>query len=113
MKYLFLDVDGVICTPLSYSLNRILRLPMERQRFDPIALFWLRRLVKRTGARLVLSSSWRDGLYVDDDWCRAITKNLFDRLAQNRTPLIDATPLQDHRLAGTASLREVHDPGRP
>ena len=92
---IFLDIDGVLCTPLSFRLNSLLRLPVERQRFDPIALFWLRRLVKRTGAQLVLSSSWRNGLYVDDDWCRAITQNLYDRLARNKTPLMDATPIHD------------------
>ena len=89
---IFLDVDGVLCTPLSFYLNRLLRLPMERQRFDPVALWWLRRLVKRTGAMLVLSSSWRDGLYYDDPWCRAILENLYDRLSRNGTPLADATP---------------------
>lgn len=92
---IFLDIDGVLCTPFSFWLNRLFRLPIERQCFDPIALFWLRRLVKRTGAQLVLSSSWRNGLYIDDAWCRAITQNLYDRLARNKTPLMDATPIHD------------------
>ena len=106
---IFLDVDGVICTPLSFQLNRLLRLPMERQRFDPVALFWLRRLVEKTGAMLVLSSSWRDGLYYDDPWCRAIIQNLYDRLSRNRTPIADATPILEGGDKGTeiaAWLRE-------
>ena len=98
---IFLDVDGVLCTPLSFRLNRLLRLPMEGQRFDPIALWWLRRLVKKTGAVLVLSSSWRDGLYYDDPWCRAILQNLYDRLARNGTPISDATPLLEGGDKGT------------
>ena len=43
---LFLDVDGVLCTPLSVRLDWLLRRPMDRQCFDPIALFWLGRLVR-------------------------------------------------------------------
>lgn len=93
---LFLDVDGVLCTPLSYWVNRLLRIPLERQRFDPVTLFWLRRLVRRTGAVLVLCSSWRDALYIDDDWCRAIIQNLYGRLARNRTPFCDAAPILQH-----------------
>ena len=33
LKVIFLDIDGVLCTPLSFRLNRLLRLPAERQRF--------------------------------------------------------------------------------
>lgn len=93
MKAIFLDIDGVLCTPLSFQVNRLLRLPMERQRFDPLALFWLGWLLRRTGAELVLSSSWRDGLMADDPFSRAIMSNLFTRLEQNGTPLSDVTPL--------------------
>ncbi len=93
MKVIFLDIDGVLCTPLSFRLNRMLRLPLERQRFDPLALFWLRWLTHRTRAAVVLSSSWRDGLMMmDEPFCRAITRNMFSRLAQNRTPIADVTP---------------------
>lgn len=59
MTVIFLDIDGVLCTPLSVRLNWLFRRPMERPFFDPIALGLLRRLVRRTGARVVLSSSWR------------------------------------------------------
>lgn len=93
MKVIFLDIDGVLCTPLSFRLNQLLRLPIDRQRFDPLALFYLRRLVRRSGARIVLSSSWRDGLTTDDPFCRAIMDNLFAQLEANGTPISDATPL--------------------
>ena len=90
---IFLDVDGVLCTPLSFRLNALLRREMEDQLFDPIAFFCLRRLVRQTGAVLVLSSSWRDALYSDDAVYHAIVDNLYARLARNRTPIADATPL--------------------
>ena len=61
---IFLDIDGVVCTTLSTRLSDLLRLPLERQIFDPLALFWLRWLVRRSGAKIILCSSWRDALGV-------------------------------------------------
>lgn len=89
---LFLDIDGVICTTLSTRLSALLRLPLERQIFDPLALFWLRWLVRKSGAEIVLSSSWRDALEVDAPLCRAFIANLYDSLARNGTPIVDAAP---------------------
>jgi len=89
---IFLDIDGVICTDLSTRLSALLRLPLERQVFDPLALFWLRRLVRRTGAEIFLCSSWRDALEVDEPLCRAFIANLYDRLARNGTPIAGAVP---------------------
>lgn len=89
---IFLDIDGVICTTLSTRLSALLRLPLERQLFDPVALFWLRWLVRRSGAEIVLCSSWRDALTVDDPLCRAFIRNLYDTLARNGTPIADAAP---------------------
>ena len=91
-KVIFLDIDGVICTTFSTRLSFLLRLPLERQIFDPLALYWLRWLVRRSGAKIVLCSSWRDALEVDDPLCRAFIRNLYSRLARNRTPIIDAAP---------------------
>lgn len=93
MGIIFLDVDGVLCTPLSFALSRLFRLPMDRQAFDPAALFWLRRLVKATGAAVVLSSSWRVELYLEEPVCRAAVENLYAALAKNGTPIAGSTPL--------------------
>ena len=92
MKVIFLDIDGVICTPRSLRLSGWLGLPMERQRFDPAALFWLRWLVRRSGAELALCSSWRDAFTMDDPVSRALIHTLYGRLARNRTPLSHAVP---------------------
>lgn len=100
MKAIFLDIDGVLCTPLSFWLNRFLRKPLECQVFDPVALFWLQRLVKKSGALVVLSSSWRDGLTAGDAQYHAIIENLFRRLERNRTPLADVTPLEKNGEKG-------------
>ena len=89
---IFLDIDGVICTTWSTRLSALLRLPLERQLFDPLALFWLRWLARRSRAEIVLCSSWRDALTVDDPLCRAFIGNLYHRLARNGTPIADAAP---------------------
>lgn len=110
MKVIFLDVDGVLCTPLSVALSNLLRLPMDRQLFDPAALFWLRRLVKTTGAAVVLSSSWREELCRDEPVCRAVIDNLYRALARNHTPITDVTPLleQGGKGAEIAAWLECH-----
>ena len=89
---IFLDIDGVICTTLSTRLTQILRLPLERQVFDPLALFWMRWLVRRSGAVIFLCSSWRDALEVDDPLCQAFIGNLYNCLARNKTPIAGAVP---------------------
>ncbi len=96
MKVIFLDVDGVLCTPVSHTLNRLRKTPVESQQFDPISLFWLRWLVHKTDAAVVLSSTWRDGLMMEAPFCKAYIKNLFERLSANGTPLSDVTPFIPH-----------------
>ncbi len=93
MKLIFLDVDGVIATPLSFSLSRFLRKKDTDQVFDPLSLFWLRRLCRRTGALVILSSTWRDALTMDDPWADALYENLRRTLQNNGTPIADTTPL--------------------
>lgn len=63
MKVIFLDIDGVLnSTPYLDSIDHILIEQKEaysKERFDPIAVERLNRLVDSTGAKIVLSSSWR------------------------------------------------------
>ena len=92
-KLIFLDVDGVIATPLSLLLSRLLRRKDTTQVFDPIALYWLSRLCRETGAKVILSSTWRDALTIDDPWARDLYANLERRLSDNGTPIADCTPL--------------------
>ena len=93
MSVLFLDIDGVLCTPLSVRLSWLLRRPMERQLFDPIALVLLRRLVRRTGARIVLSSSWRYSMADSDPMMQAIAEHFYRTLNANRTPVAELAPM--------------------
>lgn len=93
MMVIFLDIDGVLCTPLSVRLNWLFRRPMERPFFDPIALGLLRRLVRRTGARVVLSSSWRYSFEDEDPFMRAIRDHFYRTLEANGTPVWELAPI--------------------
>lgn len=56
MKVVFLDIDGVLCTPRAcFAVG-------DKGIFsylDPIACLLLKRLLVETGAKLVISSTWR------------------------------------------------------
>lgn len=55
MRYLFLDIDG----PLNTGRNDFLDPDRYGHHFDDAAVRNLRRIVKETGAKIVVSSSWR------------------------------------------------------
>ena len=65
---------------------------MDRQFFDPVALFWLQKLVRRTGAQVVLSSSWRYALE-DGVFHRPHPANLYDCLAAHGAPVAGIAPI--------------------
>lgn len=67
MKVLFLDIDGVLNSDTFY-LNRpkeIKHLPYPLSEFDPACITRLNRILDETKARLVISSSWRHGTFLD------------------------------------------------
>ncbi|MDC3959881.1 HAD domain-containing protein [Polyangium jinanense] len=61
MKIVFLDFDGV----LNHYLMLLNEPSEQRKRFSQPAVERLNAIVKRTGARVVVSSSWREWNSVD------------------------------------------------
>lgn len=63
MKIIFLDVDGVLnninYTKKCYKKNGKKSMSMYCTPFDPKCLKNLAKIVKKTGAKIVLSSTWR------------------------------------------------------
>lgn len=55
MKLIFLDIDGVMNHRKHFVRSRL----HEGQEFCPIAVRNLREIIKRTGAKIVVSSTWR------------------------------------------------------
>jgi hypothetical protein len=75
MKIIFLDFDGVLNSSRSaaalggygslYRAN-INGLSKDTLKLDPISVILLRRIVETTGAKIVISSSWRIGTKIED-----------------------------------------------
>jgi hypothetical protein len=66
MKVIFLDIDGVINSYDNlYALNALYKLKLAVSRdefgqlFDERCTRWLRYIIERTGAKIVISSTWR------------------------------------------------------
>ncbi len=93
MKAIFLDIDGVIVTPTSVRLNYRLRREPTNQFFDFLALYYLSRLVRRTGAVVVLTSTWRRSIGREEPYYVGVMNNLFTWLKRAGAPYYDATPV--------------------
>lgn len=77
-KFIFLDVDGVLNSSNYYDrkckfsiYKKLLndyseKIAFDASEFDPIAVERLNDLIKRTDAKIVLSSSWRHNSYIED-----------------------------------------------
>ena len=63
MKVIFLDIDGVLNTEryCKIQVKRAMADSYEANfNFDPICMRCLKELIDKTGAKIVLSSSWRE-----------------------------------------------------
>lgn len=63
MKVIFLDIDGVLCSlrsAMAYGGSPVPTDPGSWNKFDDTAIKLLQEAVKRTGAVVVLTSSWRE-----------------------------------------------------
>ena len=101
MKVIFLDVDGVL-----NSLSTSERSPEGWTGVDDVNLCQLARIVRKTGAVIVLSSTWKDMWHPD-----APEKNapdftyLLQKLRKYDLALLDKTPGESSAYRG----REIID----
>ena len=64
-KYLFLDMDGVV-NSVEYSIGSgPFKDGMRHDESDPVKLGLIRFICKQTDAKIVISSTWRQGRSVD------------------------------------------------
>ena len=140
---IFLDVDGVLMTGRAWAMpenaGACERARLDPKaaamtaRFDPAAMGLLNELVRDTGARLVISSSWRytvgpdqtlaklveQGVSADSfhvEWCCPLNRFRSDKLRDIRSwldvnrltpmPLAPSLPCNDPQREG---WREQHD----
>ena len=59
-RVIFLDIDGVL-----NSLGSVIALGNPNHHLDPVAVKLIERVCKETGAKIVVSSSWRIGRTVE------------------------------------------------
>ena len=89
MKIIFLDIDGVINSGENMKRNHMLRRTCDDMRFDPNCMNALRRIVRETGAGLVLASTWR---HPDIDSGSTLhISNLHQRLCDYGISVFDTT----------------------
>ena len=72
MRIIFLDIDGVLNSELWYKEVKYANL--EEKHFSPALVENLNTITDQTGAKIVVSSSWRKNKTLEQ------LKNLFDKL---------------------------------
>lgn len=93
MKVIFLDVDGVLND--DYTADRS---PAGFIGIDDEMVANLERIVRKTGAKIVLSSSWRSSWCPDDpDSWDPDAKYLVGKLAKCNLVMIDKTPTHNNQ----------------
>ena len=94
MKVIFLDVDGVLNTHYTKVMTAEESVFVEDKK---IAI--LKEIIDRTGAKVVLSSSWRIGwVHLElgaDDWCSKDFIELREKLLEFGIELYDKTVVFD------------------
>lgn len=94
MKIIYLDIDGVLnceeaylngeCRYVKHNLNKGDDLKNRHQAFYSKSKFWINKLIKETGAKIVISSTWRlSGI----EWLREVWKH-----EKMEGEIIDITP---------------------
>jgi hypothetical protein len=75
MKIIFLDIDGVLNSERFFEMNAQ-GLEFGHSQLDPDAVERLNRLIEETGAKVVISSSWRH-VWSRDEIVRMLEKRGF------------------------------------
>lgn len=88
MKVIFLDFDGVLNSLRSCIAFHGYPFPESDtwDKFDLVAIGLMKKLCKETGAKIVLSTSWRLCMSVED------VKDMFHELGWIEPPIIGRTP---------------------
>lgn len=96
IKVIFLDIDGVV-----NSYNTKERAPSRVVGVEQCLIARIKEIVDATGAKLVLSSTWREGWFYEDSRDPRDWHYLRDEFAKQGLYFIDHTPLERSRHRGT------------
>ena len=103
---LFLDIDGVINPTSNYM--RLMAAGMSRRpdkiTFPDDIMLRLKEIVEETGAKVVISSTWRDYNWRDSSrWCPEY-RNLITQLSKYGIYVYGCTPFDKDRTRGKEIL---------
>ena len=100
MKIIFLDIDGVLNHEIWYKKRMEIKQGTDAKdwsdqypfyEFDPVSVNFLNLIVEKTGAKVVVSSTWRHGRRVED------LQNILKSVGFNGE-VIDTTPSLNARI---------------
>lgn len=97
MKYLFLDIDGVLNHDMWFSSPEYKNNQANWQvsMFDPTCVERVNRILQETGAKLVVSSSWRDMTDLPEIFAGIGLPTEFDITPYAEIIYPDLNPIQD------------------
>lgn len=98
MKIIFLDIDGVLNDTLTTA-----REPHGCIGIDDDKVKRLRKIVKKTGACIILTSTWRIGWEHEEDQCSDLAKYMNRKLRREGLHIIGKT---DHMADRGQEIRE-------
>lgn len=100
LRIIFLDVDGVLNCQDYYTKGRVHeQYPLSEICPDRIKL--LNGLCERTGAKVVISSSWRIGRTIEE------LRNIFNEMGAT-FEIIDKTPVLDLKFKGAVRGNDIN-----
>ena len=90
MKFLFLDIDGVLNTFAELGFKYCYEVDVDDGfRLDPAALFHLYQIVKFTKCKIVLSSTWRKNYSTLEEMRGLFHCDLLKNALIGKTPVIE------------------------
>lgn len=102
-RIIFLDIDGVLNTDRSVRMNH----DGDRLDFDHDALEQLTRIVNETGAKIVITSTWRIHREHGGFLWAELLRNLNKAGLENS--ILDITPVLDDALRTADRWKEIAD----
>lgn len=94
MKLIFLDIDGVFCTGKHFIALHEQKILRHNKAFDPVAVEQFNRILKETGAQVVISSTWRKFMSIVE------LKDWFEKSGIPNIPIIGKTVDFAHGIRG-------------
>ena len=88
MKYLFLDIDGVL-NSYKYDKERDI---MTTNNIDGTRLDLVKEIVDKTGAKIILTSTWRKHWEKSETFCDEVGKDLNATFKAHGLEIYDKTP---------------------